>query len=152
PCFVPGFAWTRDRVESPLLLAGLDVIGGEKPPNPELASRDPDHDGMIDDERRPGHRVAFGGACDQRSPDDLSIVCVDRDQIPVEAAEKERGPLRRTPPVHPEFYMQAVRNGWLVFPNRGAGLRIQGEDVARIGDHEYRSVDHQRRGLDVRIP
>src|SRR6185437_6019917 len=62
PCFVPGFAWTRDRIESPLLLAGLDVIGGEKPPNPELASRDPDHDGMIDAERRPGHRVAFGRA------------------------------------------------------------------------------------------
>src|SRR5579863_1734296 len=66
PCFVPGFAGTRDRIESPLLLAGRYVIGGEKPPNPELASRDSHHDRMIDDERRPGDRVAFGGACDPR--------------------------------------------------------------------------------------
>ena len=127
-----GFARTGDCIKSPLLLAARYVIGGEKPPSAELACGDPDHDGMIDDERGAVNRVTIGGTSDQRLPDNLSIVRVNRNQIAVQTAEKERAAGDREAPIHSELYRQAGRNSSFVFPNRGPGLRIQRDDMPGI--------------------
>src|SRR5215472_5886169 len=90
PCLVAALAGSRDRVKLPLLLAGHCVVRSEKPSNTVLASGYTNDDRLVHNQRCSSHRETIGWICHLGLPDHLSIVCVNRYQVPIQSAEKER--------------------------------------------------------------
>ncbi len=60
PRLMAGFAWTRNCVELPLLLASRDVVCSNEAAGAKIAASYAGDDGMVDDKRRSGERISIG--------------------------------------------------------------------------------------------
>jgi hypothetical protein len=89
PRFEAGFAGSGHEIEAPRFVAGGDVKRGEESTDAVFsAGRSHDHF-VFDDERRGRERVSRLGTHNFFIPQQLSVLCIDRNHVTVDRAHEQ---------------------------------------------------------------
>ena len=146
PCPAVGVVGAGGRVETPLALARVDVVGVHEPAYPVLATRNAAEDLVADNQRRRRLAVAGLGLLSLGLPHHTAGLGVERHHMCVERNHDDAvTPDGHTPVVSPAAEDHVVRELVLVSPVGAAGRRVDRDDGAgRLGDIHH-AIDHQRR-------
>ena len=136
---------SRNGVGAPFPAAGVGIIRIEEPADAELATGNPGHHLVFDDER--GRRLAVPGAIvgDFGTPQQIARPPIDGDQVRVERAHVERLAQNGDPSiVATAADAEVVRQLVLISPEGAARGGVDRHDVARRLGNEHHAVDNQR--------